>query len=61
MIAQYVLNQVILDPEEVLVVGGGNRKDSWQEVPIDQQHIYHPIVSCEKWMLIQIQREEGVR
>ena len=56
---QHVLNQVILNPEEVLVVGRG--RDSWQEVPIDQQYIYHPIVSCEKWMIIQIQREEGVR
>ena len=56
---QYVLNQVILDPEEVLVVGGENRRDSWQEVPINQQHICHPIFSCEKWMLIKIQQEEG--
>ena len=28
--AQYFFNQVILDPKEVLVVGGGNRTDSWQ-------------------------------
>ena len=31
------------------------------EVSIDQQHLCHPIVSCEKWMIFQIQREEGVR
>ena len=35
-------------PEEALVVDGGNRRDSWQDVPIDQQHLCHPIVNCEK-------------
>ena len=43
-----------MNPEEVLVVGEGNRKDSWQDVPIDQQHLCHSIVSCEKWTVCMV-------
>ena len=56
MKAQYGLNTAqdflvlaLVNQEEVLVVGGRNRKDSWQDVPIVQQDLCHSIVSCEKW------------
>ena len=50
---QYVLNRVML---EVLVVGGRNRRDSWQEVPIDQQQEgggvrqHHHLAAGDRWV-----------